>query len=586
MSIPESPRTRADVYAGEIVAQIPRLLAALDREPQSKSYGSFDREHWAWKFRDFPVTMFQMAVYPLALLWRHPMPGSGCHANGRVLEWIAAAMEATWQRQHRNGSFDSVGPYTQDHGVTLALSYILARSASVLGDALPPPAHAAIRDAVARACKFCERSSEDYAFINNHQAFFALAWLEAAELLGEERYHARADAVIEEIVRQQSPDGWYREYGGPDPGYESLGIFNLAGYWQRTRSPRLLESLRRSVEFYAHCVHPDGGVGGVYGSRHTSLYYPGGFEILAGEIPAAASVARFLCPRLALQNVVTPTGTDAENLPSLILAYVHAFLAAREERKVAVPTSLPCEVLQEIRHFAEASITVAGTPHYYAIVNGAKGGVCRIFDRSTSRIAYEDAGYVVGTPAVSWSSQLLGQGRSDPVVGGREVACTAALAEVRQELLTPLKFVVLRLLNLTVFRSVRLGSSLRRIIIGRLITTRRSGPLRLHRLLTFGEDFVRVRDRLSSLRPLRVESVALPRSFMAVHMGSAKYFHYSELEPTPAASVAGMARALSDHGGAERAFVIRFLANSAPVLEVEKDGTTRQSTESEAMARP
>lgn len=253
---------------------------------------------------------------------------------------------------------------------------------------------------------------------------------------------------------------------------------------------------------------------------------------------------------------------------------------------MAEVTVLPCEDLQEIRHFPDACITVAGTPHYYAIVNGAKGGVCRIFDRSTSRIAYEDAGYIVGTPAISWSSQLLGQGRSDPVVGGHEVACTTALAEVRQELMTPLKFVVLRLLNLTAFRSVRLGSRLRRIIIGRLITTRRSGPLRLDRLLTFGADFVRVRDRLSSLHPLRVESVALPRSFMAVHMGSAKYFHPSELEPTPAASVAGMAQALSEHGGAESAFVIRFFATSAPVLEVEISGTNRQSTESEAMARP
>ena len=37
------------------------------------------------------------------------------------------------------------------------------------------------------------------------------------------------------------------------------------------------------MEFLAHAVHPDGSVGGVYGSRHTHLYVPGGLERLARQ---------------------------------------------------------------------------------------------------------------------------------------------------------------------------------------------------------------------------------------------------------------------------------------------------------------
>ena len=83
---------------------------------------------------------------------------------------------------------------------------------------------------------------------------------------------------------------WPLEYDGFDPGYETLGIQYLARYWEKTRDARVLASLRRAVAFFAHAVHPDGSVGGAYGSRHTRLYFPAGFEILAGEIPEAASV--------------------------------------------------------------------------------------------------------------------------------------------------------------------------------------------------------------------------------------------------------------------------------------------------------
>ena len=79
-------QNKLDIYAPEVVTQIPRLLSSLDREPASQSYGSFDREHWGWKFRDFPITMLQAALYPLALLYRFPFPDNYCYQNIQVVE--------------------------------------------------------------------------------------------------------------------------------------------------------------------------------------------------------------------------------------------------------------------------------------------------------------------------------------------------------------------------------------------------------------------------------------------------------------------------------------------------------------------
>lgn len=537
-------------YASIVLPQVPRLLGMLDRERDSATFGSFDREHWGWKFRDFPLTMLQIAAYPLAQLWRYPMEGNIYHRNARLREWIEGALRETCRRQHRNGAFDSVGPWTQDYGVTLAMVYGLTETSALLGEEVP----AEVRDTVARACQFAGRCSEDYAFITNHQALFALAYRNAAELLDNPAYLRRAEAIIEEIQKQQSPEGWYREYGGPDPGYESLGIFYMAQYWRRTQSAELLKSLERAVDFYSWFVHPDGSVGGVYGSRHTALYYPAGFEILAQELPAAAAVARFLRERLALGNVVTPATCDAGNLPSLAYVYLEA---SRTAASGVAASQLPCESWRGVRRFERSGMVAAASDAYYAVANLRKGGVCRVFDKRTAKVSYEDAGYLVRTAKRLFSSQSIGM--SAPVSASEsEAACEGALDEVQQTVLTPAKFLVLRLLNLTLFRSLALGAWLRRRILKRLILGRRPGPVRLKRSIAFGENEVAFHDCLTFTGRARVESITLARSFTSIHMGSARYFHSSELEKIEAPPLDGMVSRLNQTGEAAADFTLRF----------------------------
>jgi hypothetical protein len=103
-------------YAAAALAEAPRLMSLLDREPLSPTYGSFDREHWAWKFRDFPQGMLQSAAYPLSLLWRYPFQGSPYYENERLLQWIFGAIEQTLARQHTNGAFDAFAPNEQNPG--------------------------------------------------------------------------------------------------------------------------------------------------------------------------------------------------------------------------------------------------------------------------------------------------------------------------------------------------------------------------------------------------------------------------------------------------------------------------------------
>ncbi len=350
----ESQRSSADRYWRVLVGIAPRLLSLLDREVRSPTKGSFDRVNWAWKFRDFPLTMWQASMMPLATLYRHPHPSNPFFGRERLAAWLSSAMEHTVARQHPNGAFDSFTPYSQDHGVTLAMVLTLSTTAELLGDALAPALRARTTESVAHACRFAAASDEDYAFINNHQAAFALAYIRAARLTGDEALGARAEEVMDRVCAHQSTDGWFAEYGGPDPGYETFGLTYLALASNERRHGALPAALGRSVEFLAHCVHPDGSIGGNYGSRNTGQYAPGGLEVLAARHPVAAAIADFVGDRLESGNVVTPHRCDDDNLPLLCFSYAVAATSAAPRKEA--PPALPCEQkrrVEEVRRFPD-----------------------------------------------------------------------------------------------------------------------------------------------------------------------------------------------------------------------------------------
>ncbi len=533
-NVSQAPGT---LYRAFVRRAVPRLLGMLDRDPESPTVGSFDRDHWAWKFRDFPIAMLQTGMVPMAMLYTDRTPDNPYGGSSRMLEWTLAAMTGTIRRQHRNGAFDSVAPYSQDHGVTLQLVLALTTALRLLRNDVSEGLRDQVAESVRRACAFAARSDEDYAFISNHQGFFALAWHGAGELLDTTELKSRGAATIDGIIGRQSSDGWYAEYGGTDPGYESLGISYLATYLVEAGHPRLAQSLKRSVEFFSHCIHPDGSVGGCYGSRLTHLWYPSGLELLAPTDPLAARIVDFLGARLERGNVVTPDTVDAHNLPSLLHSYLAAASATQRRGPLTVAarvTYLPCESTDLWRHFDEAGITVAATPHYYAVTNGRRGGVTSICDRRSARLLYEDSGLIVETARRTWSSATPAQvTRVAASASLRTVESTVISGKAGNAPLTPFKLLILRALGLTVFRSRALGSLLRRMIISRLITGREPGPCNCERSVRFEDDGITIDDRLVVTSRRGILGVRLTHGFQPFHMGSARYFHERDLNEMP-----------------------------------------------------
>ncbi len=115
-------------------------------------------------------------------------------------------------------------------------------------------------------------NEEEHGFISNHRAAAASALYLTSKHC--ERINAidQAKEIIREIISHQTKEGAFLEYESSDPGYQSLCVYYLALCYRWSKSKALLESLEKAVEFLSFFVHPDGTVGGEYGSRNTEIF--------------------------------------------------------------------------------------------------------------------------------------------------------------------------------------------------------------------------------------------------------------------------------------------------------------------------
>lgn len=507
-------------YLSLALPEISRAFSELNWDTGEKLRGSPDRRHWAWKFSDFSMTMLHAWIVPF--LECMSFRGAVETPNNLVLEGaVSLHVERILRIQKKNGAFEGTGPNALDHGVTLAISWFLVRAYQSLASRWQPQVAERVREAIYRAYDYGTKSSEDYAWITNHQALFALSWWEGAEVFQEDRWRDRSNSVVDEIIRRQSPEGWYPEYDGADPGYQTLGTRYLALLWQRNKSRKLLDSLRLSLEYLSYCVHPDGSLGGNYGSRGTHIYYPSGLEILADTVPLAKAIADFMRQKGSLGNHVLPSYCDSMNLPILVASYLEA--AKNSRNPESTPTRLPCETLTGFKHFNAAGQCFFGDPEKYIALGGRRGGNLQVFSRLTGRIVWENSGWRMRTrKGVSLTTQSQGELSVDQKSTSVELAGGIKVASELE--LTPHRFLLLRILNLTLFRIPLCAILLRKMIVARLIGSVAEPEGQFRRVLAIHSGRLEVRDELKLPAEAACISAESVTHWTPFHMGSSNYW--------------------------------------------------------------
>ncbi|MBI2065646.1 MAG: hypothetical protein HYT68_01075, partial [Candidatus Zambryskibacteria bacterium] len=187
------------------LTEIPRLLGQLNRNPSSRSYGSFDRAYWHYRTNDISCARYQEAIYTLALLYFSNFEANVYYRDDKVLEWIRAGLRFTATIQKSNGSFDewyiNEGSYVATAFVTTALSQTLMLFKE---NNMNLEEVSIISNLIENAANFLIRSKEETVLNQVSGAIFAIAL-------------ARKDTknLLEEFLKKQNKEGWWSEYGGP-----------------------------------------------------------------------------------------------------------------------------------------------------------------------------------------------------------------------------------------------------------------------------------------------------------------------------------------------------------------------------------
>jgi hypothetical protein len=462
----------------------------------------------------------------LSWLYATRQAGNEYHRSPALLSWIDLGLNFWVRIQHSDGSHDEAYPFERSLAATAFTGFYISEAVRFLGDALHPSTKTDVLNALQRSGHWLCRNDERHGVLSNHLAAAAAALDRIHALTGEGAFRQRSSYFVDRILSRQSSEGWYEEYAGADPGYQTHGTFYLARIWQSTGDAALLDSIRRSTRFLAHCIHPDRSIGGEYASRNTQTYYPAAFEMLAGSDPVAAHIAERMRAAVSSGSAAGQRSVDAYNYFPLLNNLVFARDAFVRGEAMTISNPVPDHGLT---HFPDAGLARIDLPGAVVMVGTSKGGVVKVFNRRGACLVASDCGVVArldnGRPC---ATQYLDRRRHVEVSADR-VVVRGSIMGYSRPVMDPTRFLLFRLFMLTIGRSPVTARWIKNLLVKVLITRRKSLRVQHERTITIGESEVHVEDRLTGRDLSRLREVWRGKVFTTVHMGSSRYFVPQEL---------------------------------------------------------
>lgn len=501
-------------------------LSYWHRDPGSPSFGCFDRQYWGWKKKDFPDAALQAAVMLCVRFAEHRGETKSLSA---LLDGYVSFLESI---QHRDGSFDQFYPNERAPGVVYDLlsSLLWLRRSPHLDDVGRSRLEAVVR----RATAYAISADETHGEIANHFSYFAWELLNVGRELALPEATRKGREYLERTLALLHPtEGWFREYDGADAGYQTRLLAFLTRTAALLEDDELWEVCRRGARFVELMLMPDDSLHPMLGVRSTALIYPSAFERLAARFPEMAPLADRIHRSWARGRVPLPSLIDVEN--GIRLAEDAFDAAALRDQRVAADPS-PAASFEPF-DLIDAGLHRRRCPAGVLHVGSRLGGVVVLYAGQADgewKIVHEDAGYLLELPNENsrWLTRHANAARIIEQEDRRIVIETEFQRSLHDEM-TPLRMIVLRLLNLTILRWQWIGDLFRKLVVRRLIAGRQSLPVRLRREIVVTDDGVEVTDRITSDASLvtRLAGARLYRCrrITGNHMASSRYFQTQEL---------------------------------------------------------
>lgn len=508
-----------NIYKDILKKNLGKLLNLYDMDPSSPTLGYGDRSYWGWKTSDYANATLQGGVHSLAIALKLNL-----YENKEVLLLtIDQAINAIPSIQDTKGGLQEAYPLEHSFCVTALVAFDVLSAVQLLD--LEQAKKDEYLSIVEPLIEFISKYDEEHAIISNHLATAVAAialWNKTAK-----KKNNRDKELLQVIYNHQSKEGWHKEYEGADQGYQTLCIYYLSAAYIATKDNILKDSIAHSLSFLKYYIHPDNTVGGLYGSRNTEVYYPGGVVALSNVLEDANIFANAMKDGITQESHLLPENIDAGNYIPLLNSYAFAALHYEETNN---NNEVPCKTVFE-KDFSDAGIFVKSTNSYYSIVNYKKGGTIKVFNKTSNQLDIEDGGLL----AIDNRGRTSSTQQYDSSIDFSKKEITANFYLIDKSSLTPIKMILLRLLSLTVFKSIGLGNSFKKMVVKKLMTGKNKTKGKAVRKFHFTENKIQISESIISGEHFK--SVNHAGKFKAIHMASSGYYTKQTIPNTQASDL-------------------------------------------------
>ena len=446
----------------------------------------------------------------------------------KLVKWYKATFQFWLNIKHKNGSHDEAYPGENSFVASGFTLFYITESFRLMENDLSNEEKSVFLKGMEATGNWLLNNTETHAFISNHRLGAAAGLYNLYELTHKDKFGQKSEEFINTVLKNQSEEGWYQEYEGADPGYLTQGIYYMAVVGYRANESSYRESLRKAIDFLSYFIHPDGTLGGEYGSRNTQFFFPGGIAISAGGNKVASVLFKQFFFGLSSGSHSGLKSLDANNLIPVLSSYCHALLFGNfPALSIADDNSKSLPFLrEEKRFFKEAGLGVYGTQKYYCLYSIFKGGVIKIYDIFKKSLRYQDCGFFYKKKSKIFTTQIYNR-KNKCEIRENKVNLEADFYKKREVFLSPFKIVIFRLLSCASSFSNHISRLLKKLIVHKLIHSKKRGSGKLLRSIEFYDDKVLVKSRLREIpEGIRVYSGG---QYTAIHMGSSQYFEREDL---------------------------------------------------------
>lgn len=377
--------TQEQILWNYLRAKLPRILTQLSRDPDAPTYGSWDRNFWHYKMRDFSSMILQQGMMVVDALQAYKTEGNPVYRHPLAPQWVDASLDFWASQQLKNGSFNEYYPFESGFPPTAFSLYAVGvilknRNYVSPGDK--------VTQAVQKAINWLLKHPEKEAL---NQEAAGLAGIVLCSKLPGIKYDQK---ILEERLKlfyqSQSDEGWFPEYDGPDTGYLAVTIDCIWEIYETTRDQRAFAAMEKAIGFISTMISVSSEMPVMINSRNTDYLVIYGITRMAteGNETAGALVNRVIA-RLGSPDHFLNRTDDRYSVHYVYASYFRAlqFLASLENNDLKLPNETGYQ-----HYYPGSGIFVnhiAGKSSIY--LNLRKGGVVNAFN--TDGISAVDFGF-------------------------------------------------------------------------------------------------------------------------------------------------------------------------------------------------